>query len=85
MSKVNLPPKDEVAEKAGDALSHLIVEQGITPTHDLDELAALWPIDDDPDASLSYVLSERQARLQLDAGDQQLSQHEKATQRIWQG
>jgi len=32
----------------------------------------LWPADDDPDALMNYVLSERQARLKLNAEDQQL-------------
>ena len=71
MSKVDAPQKDEVAENAEYALSRLIAEQGITPIDDLDELAALWPADDDPDALMNYVLSERQARLQLNAEDHQ--------------
>jgi hypothetical protein len=43
-------------------LGRLITEQGVTPIYDLDELAALWPADDDPDALMNFVLSERQAR-----------------------
>ena len=53
-----------------EPLSQLIAEQGISPIRDLDELAALWPADDDPDALMNFVLTERQARLQLDADDQ---------------
>lgn len=71
MSKVDAPQKDEVAEKAEHTMRQLIAEQGITPIDDLDQLAALWPADDDPDALMNYVLSERQARLQLNAEDQQ--------------
>ena len=69
MSKLDAPPKDEATEKADEVLKQLIAEQGITPINNLDELAALWPADDDPDALMNYVLAERQAR--LDAEDQQ--------------
>ena len=69
MSKLDAPPKDEATEKANDDLSRLIAEQGITPINNLDELAALWPADDDPDALMNYLLAERQAR--LDTEDQQ--------------
>jgi hypothetical protein len=71
MSKVDAPIKDEVAEKAEDTLGRLIAEQGVTPIDDLRELAALWPADDDPDALMNFVLSERRARLELNAEDQQ--------------
>ena len=70
MSKVDAPEKNEIAQNAKHALSQLIAEQGISPIRDLDELAALWPADDDPDALMNFVLTERQARLQLDADDQ---------------
>jgi hypothetical protein len=71
MSRVDTSEKDEVAQKAEDTLGQLIAEQGVTPIDDLDELAGLWPADDDPDALMSYVLSERQARLNLNAEDRQ--------------
>jgi hypothetical protein len=71
MSRVDTPEKDEVAQKAEYTLGRLIAEQGITPIDDLDELASLWPADDDPEALMNYVLSERQARLQLNAEDRQ--------------
>jgi hypothetical protein len=58
-------PRHERNQKAEDVLSRLIAEQGVTPIDDLDQLAALWPADDDPDALMNYVLSERRARLQL--------------------
>gem|GEM_PF-2764654 len=70
MSRVDTPEKNEVAQKGEDNLSQLIAEQGVTPIDDLRELAALWPADDDPDALMNFVLSERQARLQLNAEDQ---------------
>ena len=71
MSKVDAQQVDEVTEKAEETIDRLVAEQGVTPIDDLDELAALWPADDDPDALMNYVLSERQARLQLNAEDQQ--------------
>ena len=71
MSKVETPEKDELAQKAEYTLRRLIAEQGVTPIDDLDQLAALWPADDDPDALMNFVLSERQARVQLKPEDQQ--------------
>jgi hypothetical protein len=71
MSKVDEQQKDEVADKAEYTLGRLIAEQGVTPIDDLEQLAALWPADDDPDALMNFVLSERQARVQLNAEDQQ--------------
>jgi hypothetical protein len=61
----------ESADGAKLDLDQLIAEQGVTPIDNLDQLAALWPADDDPDALMNYVLSERQARVQLDAEDHQ--------------
>lgn len=71
MSKIDTPEKDEVAGRAEYTLSRLIAEQGVTPIDDLDQLAALWPADDDPDALMNFVLSERQARLDLKPEDHQ--------------
>lgn len=36
--------------------------QGVQPVKDLDEISALWPVDDDPDEILAYVLKERALR-----------------------
>lgn len=44
------------------ALDELAQEQGVQPIADLDELGALWPVEDDPDAFLAFVESERAAR-----------------------
>lgn len=63
-----LKESDEVAKLD---LDRLIEEQGARAIADLNELAALWPADDDPDALMNFVLSERQARAQLDAKDQE--------------
>ena len=57
MSEVDAPRKHELAEKADYALNRLIAEQGVMPIDDLDELAALWPADDDPDALMNFVLT----------------------------
>jgi hypothetical protein len=69
MSKVDQPQQDEAAEMAEYTLGRLIAEQGVEPIDDLDQLAALWPADDDPDALMNYVLSEREARVRLEAED----------------
>lgn len=69
MSKLETDPRPETTATAEDVLSRLIAQQGVTPIQDLDQLADLWPADDDPDALMTYVLSERQARFQLNAGD----------------
>lgn len=36
--------------------------QGVEPADDLDEISALWPMDDDPDRMLAHILEERSAR-----------------------
>lgn len=71
MSNIETDPRHEINDQAEDGLSRLIAEQGVKPIDDLDELAALWPADDDPDALMNFVLSERQARVQLKPEDQQ--------------
>ena len=71
MSKLETDPRHETNEKAEDALSRLIAEQGVGPVEDLDELSKLWPADDDPDALMNYILSERQARGELTGEDHQ--------------
>ncbi|HVQ36157.1 MAG TPA: hypothetical protein VMS31_01400 [Pyrinomonadaceae bacterium] len=69
MREVEAPQESEARAKM--YLDRLIAEQGVRPIANLDELAALWPADDDPDALMNFVLSERQARVQLDADEQQ--------------
>lgn len=46
-------------------LAELIKRQGVVPVNDLEELANLWPVDDDPDELLHFVLKERRARRRL--------------------
>ncbi len=40
----------------------LIKEQNVAPADDLDAIGVLWPVDDDPDALLEHILSERRER-----------------------
>jgi hypothetical protein len=47
-------PTDELAER-----------QGVSPVSSLDELSALWPVDDDPDELLRFILAERENRRKL--------------------
>jgi hypothetical protein len=43
-------------------LEKLTALQGVQPADDLDQISALWPVDDDPDRLLAHVLAERAAR-----------------------
>jgi hypothetical protein len=40
-------------------LEELVEQQRVSAVEDLDEIAALWPADDDPDVLLRYLLGER--------------------------
>ncbi len=44
------------------SLEDLAREQGVQPVLNLDELDALWPVNDDPDAFLAFIQSERAAQ-----------------------
>jgi hypothetical protein len=44
------------------SIEELAAEQGVTPVHNLDELAALWPADDDPDAFDAFIAEFRAER-----------------------
>jgi hypothetical protein len=69
-----LPLEEEIAESAlgGEAervpfwtslpLEELAELQGVQPADDLDQISALWPVDDDPDRMLAHILEERSAR-----------------------
>jgi hypothetical protein len=68
------PLEEEIAESAlsGEAervpfwtslpLEELAELQGVQPADDLDQISALWPVDDDPDRMLAHILDERSAR-----------------------
>lgn len=49
-------------------LDELADLQGVSAVDDLDQLSALWPVDDDPDELLHHVLHERGARKQIEDG-----------------
>ena len=70
MSKLETDLLRHETSDSENVLNRLIAEQGVAPIDDLGELAALWPADDDPDALMNFVLSERQTRLQLNTEDQ---------------
>ena len=50
------------------SLDDLAAQQGVAAVSDLDELSALWPVDDDPDELLRHILQERAARRTLAGG-----------------
>jgi len=50
------------------SLEELAEQQRVTPVEDLQEVAKLWPVDDDPDELLRFILAERRARRQLRRG-----------------
>ena len=50
------------------SLAELAEQQKVTPVEDLDEIGALWPLDDDPDQLLDHILADRSARRQISRG-----------------
>jgi hypothetical protein len=50
------------------SLDDLAEQQNVAAVSDLDEISALWPVDDDPDELLQHVLHERGARRTLVEG-----------------
>lgn len=44
------------------SLEDLAEQQGVQPFSDLNEISELWPMDDDPDALLRHIVTERQER-----------------------
>ena len=48
------------------SLEELAEQQGVKPANDLEEIASLWPVDDDPDELLRFILDERKARRERD-------------------
>ena len=43
------------------SLKELAEQQGVTPVEQLDDVSSLWPVDDDPDELLRFILQERRA------------------------
>ena len=50
------------------SLETLAEQQKVSPVKDLDEISALWPVDDNPDKLLHHILSERSARRRISDG-----------------
>ena len=44
------------------SLKELAEQQKVSPVEDLDEISALWPVDDDPDKLMDHILADRSAR-----------------------
>ena len=51
------------------SLTELAEAQGVAPVENLEDLAALWPSDDNPDDMLAHVLAERAARRRVVRSD----------------
>lgn len=71
--------EDELSEETGSvgearsfwqtaSLEELAEEQGILTVADIDEISESWPVDDDPDDLLAFVLHERGERRRIRAG-----------------
>ena len=43
-------------------IEELAAQQSVSAVEDLDEIAALWPADDDPDELLQHLFTERAER-----------------------
>jgi hypothetical protein len=65
MSKQDIEQKGSTTFWKPISLDDLIEQQHVSPVNDLDEISDLWPIDDDPDSLLQYVLQERSERRKL--------------------
>jgi len=48
------------------SLEVLAEQQGVAPLNDLQEVADLWPVENDPDELLRFILEERRTRRQLE-------------------
>jgi len=66
-----LPLDGEIEETAAAAegfpfwsslsLEELAEQQKVSPVENLDEISALWPVDDDPDKLMDHILADRSA------------------------
>ncbi len=50
------------------SLKELAEQQGVTPVENLDDVGSLWPVNDDPDELLRFILRERRARRRVRRG-----------------
>jgi hypothetical protein len=70
MGKLSAKPvKTKVRSKPALSIEELARQQHVKPAHDLDALGALWPMDDEPDRLLQFILGERQKRRRLREGN----------------
>ena len=53
-------------------LEELAEQQGVSAADDLDEIAALWPADDDPEELLRYLFAERAEQCKLSKNQEKL-------------
>lgn len=70
--------EDDLSEQFGEgeartfwqsaSLEELAAEQGVAPVVSVDEVFGFWPVDDDPDELLGFVLHDRGARRRQAAG-----------------
>ena len=63
-SRAMQPLGAQQARRSRKTVEEIAAEQGVGALEDLDEVAALWPADDDPDEFDAFVASERAARRQ---------------------
>ena len=54
---------------SSSSLTALAEAQGVAPAEDLGSIAALWPVDDNPDELLAHVLAERTDRRRVARSD----------------
>jgi hypothetical protein len=69
--------QNEVTKDAGvaSALDELIRQQNVFPADDLDAFSELWPVDDDPDELLRFLLEERAERRRVITERELLDEH----------
>ena len=65
---VPAPTRDTAPFWKSLSLDELAEQQGVAAVSDLDEISALWPVDDDPDELMRHILHEREARRTLADG-----------------
>lgn len=69
--------QNEVARDAdaASALDEMIRRQNVSPADDLDAFSDLWPVDDDPDELLHFLLEERAERRRITIERESFNEH----------
>ncbi len=62
MTRIKSSPPQPESSEPSVSVDELARQQGVGPVQNIDEIAALWPVDDDPDAMLKFILDERSQR-----------------------